>query len=221
MSETLKHNHEDTGEKDYPYAQLHEVGEFFREQCRDPLDAIERTSAVIGVVADIKPAGLIGFEYRPGSEEQQEAFEANLQNMGINFITQEDTGGVYQHYFISKNLETVKSLQQAFLELWANNGTGNSNDDIDERLGYLLGYPETAIQYVKSGKASRLDPLQKRPDTLMVHDPAHFEEEYAAYEQPIYEIMDKACPELTEALRRSQKQKFGQRVLSFFKKVRN
>lgn len=42
MSETLKYNHENNGEKDYPYTQLHEVGEFFREQCKDPLDAIER-----------------------------------------------------------------------------------------------------------------------------------------------------------------------------------
>lgn len=220
MSETLKHNHEDNGEKDYHYVQLRKVGEFFREQCKDPLDAIERTSAVIGVVADIKPAGLVGFEYQPGSEEKQEAFEANLQNMGINFIEQ-DAGGVYQHYFISKDLETAKALQQAFLALWANNGAGNSSDDINERLGHLLGYPETAIQYVKSGKARAVDPLQKRPDTLMVHDPVHFEEEYAAYEQPIYEIMDKACPNLTDALRRSQKQKFGQRLLSFFKKTRD
>lgn len=220
MSETLKYNHENNGEKDYPYTQLHEVGEFFREQCKDPLDAIERTSVVIGVIADTKPAGLVGFEYRPGSEEQQEAFEANLQNMGINFIVQ-DTGGVYQHYFISKDLETARALQQAFLALWANNGTGNSSDDIDERLGHLLGYPETAIQYVKSGKASAVDPLQKRPDTLMVHDPAHFEEEYATYEQPIYDIMNKACPDLTEALQHNQKQKLGQRILSFFKKARD
>lgn len=220
MSETLSHNHEDSGEKDYPYALLHEVGEFFREQCKDPLDSIDRTSAVIGVIADIKPAGLVGFEYQPGSEEQQEAFETNLQNMGINFIEQ-DVGGVYQHYFISKNLETAVALQQAFLELWANNDMSNSSADINERLGHLLGYPETAIQYVKSGKASAVDPLRKRPDTLIVHDPAHFEEEYAAYEQPIYEIMDKACPELTETLRRIQKQKFGQRILSFFKKARN
>ncbi len=221
MSEILKHNHEDedSGEKDYPYAQLREVGEFFREQCKDLLDAIERTSAVVGVIADIKPAGLVGFEYQSGSEEQQEAFETNLQNMGINFIEQ-DTGGVYQHYFISKDLETAKELQQAFLALWANNGTGNSSDDINELLGHLLGYPETAIQYAKSGKAGAVGPLQKCPDTLMVHDPAHFEEEYAAYEQPIYEIMDKACPELTEIMRRNQKQKLGQRILSFFKKAK-
>lgn len=220
MSETLKHDHENSGEKDYPYAQLREVGEFFREQCKDPLDAIESTSAVIGVMVDIKPAGLVGFEYQPGSENQQEAFEANLQSMGINFIEQ-DTGGVYQHYFISKDPETARALQQAFLELWGNNGTGNPSDDINERLGHLLGYPETAIQYAKSGSANAADPLRKRPDTLMIHDPAHFEEEYAAYEQPIYEIMDKVCPDLTEALRRSQEQKLGQRVLSFFKKTRD
>lgn len=220
MSETLKYNHETNGERDYPYVQLREVGEFFREQCKDPLGTIERTSAVIGVIADIKPAGLVGFEYQPGSEEQQEAFEVNLQNMGINFIEQ-DAGGVYRHYFISRDLKTARALQRAFLELWANNSTNNSSDDINERLGRLLGYPETAIQYVKSSKASAVDPLQKRPDTLIVHDPAHFEEEYAAYERPIYEIMDKACPELTEALRRSQKQKLGQRILSFLKRIRN
>lgn len=79
-----------------------------------------------------------------------------------------------------------------------------------------MGYPETAINYVRSGKARGVERLQKRPDTLIVHDPAHFEEEYDVYEKPIYDIMDESCPELSAVRKRYKERRIGNKLLKLF-----
>ncbi len=126
-----------------------------------------------------------------------------------------EQSGTYFHYFISKDKNTAEALKETFEALWSQDDK-NKNLDIDAKLGRLLGYPETAIEYVRAGKPKDVTESQRRPDVLVVHDPAHFEEEYEAYEKPIYEIMDESCPELSAVRKRHKERHFGGRILKLF-----
>jgi len=83
-------------------------------------------------------------------------------------------------------------------------------DEIDHRLGKLLGYPETAINQDFREPTKLLDKIKglfkKRHDESFnsrcyVHSPGHENEEFEQYEKPIHEFMDKYCPESTKVLK--------------------
>ncbi len=214
--EKLSAARESAGERDYDKQHLREVGKFFLETEQSVESAVERTSAVVGVEIGVKPAGLVGFSYDPERNDEQRGFEDALQAMDIKYIRQAQ--GAYQHYFISKDAELAEELQETFAELWAKEDK-NQISETDLKLGRLLGYPETAVDYVMSGRAKAVDELQKRPDTLLVHDPEHFEEEYEAYEKPIYEAMDVNCLELAVARKRQQNGHLGGKIVGLLRKL--
>lgn len=169
-------------------------------------------ACVIGVKIGVKPAGLIGVNYSLDDQDVPEKLEENLHELGIDFVSREMGG--YQQYYIGKDVDTAQELQETFARYY------QGSDDrkvLDAKLGQLLGYPETATQYVVNG-GTKYNRVNKRKDVLIIHDPKHFQEEYDAYEKPIYEIMDECCPELSRLRKQQVKQNFGRKVLGLFKK---
>lgn len=188
----------------YP-EELREMGRFFLENRETVEDAVEEAACVMGVYADVKPAGVVTNGYE--GKEKQEEFEQGLRRLGLEYTMRDIGQGAFQQYFVSKDLEKARELEATFERLW-------KDEPVDRELGQLLGYPETAVDYVsrggKNGVTSR--------DTLIIHSPECFREEYEAYEQRLYEMLDEACPELMEAKRRAEKRGIGKRILGIFKK---
>ena len=196
---------ESTGEQvTYP-EKLREVGKFFLNNCESVEEAVESAACVVGVYANVKPAGVVTNGWK--GEAEQEEFEDNLRGVGLEYTVREISHGAFQQYFVSRDSEKAKELQLNFERLW-------SGEPVDRELGRLLGYPETAIDYVSRGGEKGV----KSRDTLIVHSPEYFQEEYDAYEGKLYGIMNDACPELMEAKGRNEKRGLGQRVLEMFKK---
>lgn len=187
----------------YPES-LREVGKFFLKNCDSVEEAVEGAACVAGVYADVKPAGVVTNAWM--GEQGQQDFEHNLQELGINYVVRDISQGGYQQYFVSKDLSKAEELERVFGQLW-------NGEPVDKKLGQLLGYPETAVNYVVNGGKDE----KRASDTLIVHSPEHFQDEHDAYEGILYGILNEACPELMEAKRRNEKRKIGKRIFGIFK----
>ncbi len=96
-------------------------------------------------------------------------------------------------FFVAKSHKKAEELRSAFSEL-ADKGP---SADINTRIGKLLGYPDTAIQYYirlhpENGLSDNHRALSER-NRFYAHSVAHENDEFLTYETPIYRQLQKYC----------------------------
>lgn len=191
----------------------HQYGE---ASCADM--AFVSASEILGAAIGIKPTALTTIEL---VEEDQnadtEAFEDMLSKLGMTMIP-EDIGGIKRRYFYGKDANLVKRAQDTFHKLWQTEVGTKEREIIDEQLGFLLGYPETAVlgnphntKHLSKFTQNKL--AKQYPDQLICHTQEHIAEEYAAYEQRIFVAIQEYCPNIYRAHERPRWQTLGKKIL--------
>ena len=158
-------------------------------------------ASIVGVVIGIKPSMLGAFKGADMNERELWLFTQKVQNLGLQIIFYKRTVNEvsYTMYFIGRSHKKAAELRDSFLTLWAKGDSA----EIDSRIGELLGYPETAIRYYarKTDHLSERHMQSIRRNRFYAHSATHEDEEFEAYEVPIYRALVRHCPKATRILR--------------------
>ncbi len=182
--------------------------------------AFRSAGEILGAKLGIKPTSLTTIELvENGHNTDIEAFEGMLSKLGLTAIP-EDIGGVKRRYFYGKDTDLVQQAYDDFHKLWQTEVDTDERSEIDKRLGFLLGYPESAVlggAYVGNLSKTAQRKLDKQyPNQLISHTQEHIAEEYAAYEQKIFSAIKEYCPNIYRAHERPRKQSVGNKILNLF-----
>lgn len=191
---------------------LGELDQFLTEKCSRPLIGADRLSCIVGVLIDIKPSCVIDFTEFDTENMSLKEFEKILKELGLVFIYEKTELGAdfdvtFTHtYFISKDKETVDMIFDAEHELYDHFDTDEPNAPIikiiHKKIGRLLGYPETAIDWflIRTEKMDlgEIDADDAKKDLKtyyhFIHSRLNGEEEFEEYDKPIHEAMEKYAP---------------------------
>lgn len=156
---------------------------------------------IVGVVADIKPAAFNSLQADLIGENELWRFTKLLERLGLRVIFERRSfgGALDIYYFVAKSHKRAAKLQDAFHELW-NKG---KSKEIDMEIGALLGYPETAVRYYSSFTDSLSEAHSERAkrNRFYAHSATHEDDEFLAYEVPIYRQLQRHCPKTAKILR--------------------
>lgn len=198
---------------------LTEFDKFLTENCARPIVAADRLSCIVGVIIDVKPSCMIDFTPFDTENMSLKTFEKYLKELGLEFIYEKTELNAnfeppFTHtYFISKNKDTVGMLFDAEHELYDHFDTDEPNAPIikiiHKKIGRLLGYPETAIDWFLV-RTEKMDLGEMEKDEYMkdlqkyhhfIHSRTNSEEEFEEYDKPIHEAMEKYTPLAAKLLR--------------------
>lgn len=165
--------------------------------------APETTFDLVGVTEDIKPAGILSM-YTPKNftERSNERTESILNSLGLKFskdITDDPTyapaGYDLVSYYVAKTDELVTETIKAEHQSWDDHQMGDGT----RKLGKLLGFPETAIEYYikrnQENAKTGASPQKLYPNEYFyAHSPENVQTEFQQYEAKIMPAMQKYCP---------------------------
>lgn len=186
----------------------------------------DRLSNLVGVLIDIKPACIIDFRKNDFLKFDSKKFEDYLKKLGLVFKAEETLvevkGGEdfkVNTYFISKKQETLNMIVDAEHELYDLFDENEPNAPVikmeHRKIGRLLGYPETAIEYFLV-RCEKMDLGEISMEEAMkdvnkyhhfIHSRTNGEEEYEEYDRPIHEAMEKYLPTSAEIMRKNSREK--------------
>ena len=167
-----------------------------------PNAAAETTAQIVGVFIGVKPAMEGDFSAAYSDAKILWRFTKVLEELKLCVIfesAQSTTGG--KTFYVARSHKKAAELQEAFRELWCKGPSA----EIHTRIGTLLGYPESSVQYfIRAHTENGIsDNHMERGahNRFYAHSAAHEDEEFAAYEAPIYKQLVKHCPKATKTLR--------------------
>jgi hypothetical protein len=121
-----------------------------------------------------------------------------------NFTDMRSSGEIekfnkYVRYYVSDSKKTLFTLRSMFKALTEK----EQSKDLNEKIGLMLGYPETAIDYYlyhrnESAEDEARDARGYVLASYYVHSLENVDAEFEAYEKPIFEVMSKYCPKVWE-----------------------
>ena len=186
----------------------------------------DRLSNLIGVLIDIKPACIFDFRKADFSKIDDKKVRNYLEKLGLVFRIEDTLVEVkdgedfeISTYFVSKKQETLDMLVDAEHELYDLFDEKEPNAPVikmeHRKIGRLLGYPETAIEYflVRSEKMDLGEiPVEEAMKDVekyhhFIHSRVNGEEEFEEYDKPIHEAMEKYLPTSAKILRENSGEK--------------
>ena len=152
---------------------------------------------LVGVLIGLKPSAYL---------EESEALIPALKEIGLHCKKTRRNGGVAVSYVPKHAAQLAHDIRKTW-------GKKTINEPVERRIGALLGYPDTAIDYfavrsvvVRLGKDVPL--VMPKPGAGVPHEafiqfilsPEHFEEELAQYAVPLEAATRQLAPHSYEVL---------------------
>jgi hypothetical protein len=164
---------------------------------------------IIGVLIGVKPATVNYLFAFMMSGYKRAKLAKMIRKLGLevefeNFTDMRSSGEVekfnkYVRYYVSDSKKTLFTLRSMFKALTEQ----EQSKDLNEKIGLMLGYPETAIDYYlyhrnESAEDEARDARGYVLASYYVHSLENVDAEFEAYEKPIFEVMSKYCPKVWE-----------------------
>lgn len=192
---------------------LRRLERFLFRYSESPNAAAETIAQIVGVFIGVKPAMEGDFSAAYSDAKILWRFTKILDELKLCVIfesSQSSTGG--KSFFVARSHKKAAELQAAFRELWCKGPSA----EIHTRIGTLLGYPDSAVQYfirahTENGISDNHMERGAR-NRFYAHSAAHEDEEFAAYEEPIYRQLSKHCPKTTRILRSNTEKRWLNQV---------
>ncbi len=188
---------------------LRRLERFLFRYSDSPNAAAETVAQIVGVFISIKPAMEGDFSPVYSDAKILWRFTKILEELKLAVIfdsSQNSAGG--KVFFIARSHKKAAELQDAFRELWCK----GPNAENHTRIGVLLGYPDSAVQYfirahTENGISDNHMERGSR-NRFYAHSAAHENEEFEAYEAPIYRQLAKHCPKTARTLRANSEKRW-------------
>ncbi len=148
---------------------------------------------IVGVIIGIKPVAQCDWPLECAEANTMWLLKQKLEALKL-FVLFDGKEGDNRVFFVAKSQKRAVQLRDAFQELHDR----GASPEIHTEIGSLLGYPETAVQYY-----IRLHPekgISENHRTAIArnrfyaHSLSHEDEEFRAYEEPIYHYLERHCP---------------------------
>ena len=163
-----------------------------------------RAADIIGVTAGIKPACFVDFENNEknaqiwdyiGGELAQDIKDLGLKVDRKNAVHE---GIRRKNFSIAKTQAAAEKTTKLFEKLLESERCGKEHSRIDQAIGKILGYPESAIAYYCKRqkhyeKTGELWPFIKKY-RFFAHSPEKQDSEFAAYDRKIYDATKSHLP---------------------------
>lgn len=180
----------------------------------------DRMANIIGVLLDIKPACIVDFFISKFNEKEAELMEKLVKDLELSCVIERNLVTLnpgekteLRTFYISKKLENAELLASVEHEM-EQQFRENFQDpykikECHRRIGRILGYPETAIEFflirwdkivAKEYTAEEADKESKKYFHF-IHSELNAEEEFEEYDRPIHEAMEQYIPTLTKIFR--------------------
>lgn len=176
-----------------PNSIFHDLEKYLQSYL-DPWPTALIMAAITGVYIDLKP---VAFEHLMSDQIgslDYEFFRNLLSRLQINFTSKTTPASppIITWYF-SKQPELITDLQHQF-DIW-HQASDATEDSANRRIGQLLGYPSTAIEFFIQ-RSHTSEPSSEIPSnqSFYIHSPEHFQSEFDQYEKPLYAAMEAFCP---------------------------
>ena len=179
--------------------------------------AADNVADILGVLIDLKPAMTADF----GEEEFKildfEYFKNLISDLSLKIVFLKRPyksafkEEVLNYYFISKDETKASSLRELFKSLWKNiDEKGNIIDkgawvDITQKIGGLLGYPETALEeFVRLSDEDIMSETRRARmgrNRYYSHSAEYENEEYESYDKKLNQAIENYAPMTAKVLK--------------------
>ena len=171
-----------------------------------PNKATSIVSSILGVLIGLKPGAMVMIEVSLLDNNRLDTFLSILYRLGLSTETSRrtnitpDDDSVYIVFYISRDEAVAKNLESFFAALWEitdNNSMVSRREEwenLNLKIGTLLGYPETAIKYFISNDMSEDWRERIARNRYYAHSKEHEEEEYYAYDQKLNRAVNEFAP---------------------------
>ena len=171
-------------------------------------------AGIVGVMIGVKPATVFSFDANEFAELDPDDCKEAFSQAGLVAL-------FFRHEYVERNkitwiedvyvacdTETADRLHQAFIKLHSviddMGQTSNQKtwEGASRDIGYLLGYPETAIDYFIVSQDTEDEDRKQLMERYQfyIHSPKHHEEEYQTYDRKIYQALQEYAPESAKLL---------------------
>ncbi len=171
-----------------------------------PNKATSIISSILGVLIGLKPAAMVMIEVSLLDEYKLRSIVSLFSELNLYTETSKrdnitpDDDSSYMVFYVSLDNEKAIQLEDYFIKLWEitdNNNQASRRDEwemLNIKIGNLLGYPQTAINYFISNDTS--DDWQERlaRNRYYAHSREHEEEEYYLYDQKLNKAVNEYAP---------------------------
>lgn len=173
----------------------------------------------MGVIIGVKPAAITYFEIEDFVNIDSEKIIELLDQIGLKalffayeYISMGQLKSIEEVY-ISRDTRTAIELREAFQKMRSSiDDFGQFSDEkkweeSSRRIGRLLGYPDTAIEYFITER----DIDNPERQSLMAkyrfyaHSPEHHEQEYRNYDRKIYQALQDYAPRTAKIFSANQR----------------
>lgn len=164
---------------------------------------IRNMAEIIGVAIGVKTVAMDLFTPSELERVDLREFRKMLHGLGVHVVFERralggnDPMNFAQYYFLGLSHENAVAAQSLFHKIW------NGEWEMNREIGGLLGYPQTAVDYfLERDEAldSELDKARNKRNRFYIHSPEHENEEFAAYEAKIYQVINASCPNTARML---------------------
>ena len=154
---------------------------------------------IVGVHINIKTAAQCEWPAAQADAKTMWLLTKKLKAIGL-FALFDAKENDNQVFYVAKSRKRAESLRSAFQKLHNQGATAETNTII----GTLLGYPASAVQYYirlhpENGISDNHKEMMAR-NRFYAHSLAHENEEFLAYEAPIYKYLSRHCPRTAKIL---------------------
>ncbi|MBP5656378.1 hypothetical protein J6X15_02230 [Candidatus Saccharibacteria bacterium] len=169
--------------------------EAFKEACEetDKADSLtlEDKFDLAGVLAGVKPVGLLYSTYDSDEVYHADEIEILLSDLGLSFEKQIETSEYDANAY---DISFIVSLRREIIEQYLADIEQSDSDNNYSINGNYLGYPKTAVEYFDTKTSDAEDVQGHERYHMLVHNPEHIQEEFEQYEAPIMAAMEKYFP---------------------------
>lgn len=181
---------------------------------KKPETAAQTVADIIGVLVDLKPAMISGFEEYELDDSKIKEFDETLAELGLEKVYFEnsyllgDKKMMVTSFCISKKMSLAEQTRKAFTTLWTTmdeKGTILDREkwvETTREIGELLGYPKTATEeFIKEDDLDNKDRVERmKRNRYYIHSAKHEDEEFAAYDQKLNKAISELAPKTTNVL---------------------
>lgn len=191
-----------------------EIENFIFRVKKKPLVAAGMMADIMGVLIDLKPAMIGGFEEDEFKSFRIEDFNKLLDDLGLERVYFEnhyyvnDKKNTDKDFCISKKIRLAEQTHEAFVELWS------TMDNVGEvlnhkkwlittrKIGKLLGYPKTAIDdFTKETDIDSEDRIERmKRNRYYTHSAKYENDEFKLYDQRLNKALANFAPKTTALL---------------------
>lgn len=175
---------------------LRNLDEWMPKVFNDAEAVIRNMAEIIGVAIGVKTVAMDLFTPEELEKIDLREFRRMLHGLGVHVVFErralggKDPMNFAQYFFLGQSHENAVAAQSLFHKIW--NGEWEMNGEIGE----LLGYPQSAVDYFlerNEAEDTELDKARNKRNRFYIHSPERENEEFAAYEARIYQVIYANC----------------------------